>query len=257
MVKSVSQHQRGFTLIEMSIVLVIIGLIIGGILKGQELIESSRQKNMISQLDRLKAGTTTFVDRFKSLPGDFNRVALLQGGGATAGGNDNGVIGTESSNISELLNMSASTTLANEEVQYFNQLLAANLSSGGSVTSGVTLACFSSLCATASPLPPSAFPQSGLTLHYGTHEGGASPYADSKQVHWLVLSRFTTGTLSGTTGAVISPERAYQLDSKYDDGVAMTGNIRTGLVGTGCGSSGTDYDPALTNVSCHLMFSLE
>ena len=53
-------RQRGFTLIEMSIVLVIIGLIIGGILKGQELIESARIKNVISQIDTIQAATNAF-----------------------------------------------------------------------------------------------------------------------------------------------------------------------------------------------------
>src|SRR5262249_49069165 len=67
-----SAAQKGFTLIEMSIVLVIIGLIIGGILKGQEIVESSRQKNFITQLDSTRAAVNTFVDRYRALPGDFN-----------------------------------------------------------------------------------------------------------------------------------------------------------------------------------------
>src|SRR3954469_15654947 len=87
-----SLDQRGFTLIEMSIVLVIIGLIIGGILKGEELIESARQKNVISQIDALKAGTTTFVDRFKSLPGDYSGATANLNTGVVAG-DDNGYIG--------------------------------------------------------------------------------------------------------------------------------------------------------------------
>lgn len=255
------RYQRGFTLIEMSIVLVIIGLIVGGILKGQELIESSRQKNLISQIDRIKSSTTTFVDRFKGLPGDFNRVALLPNSALLTGGNDNGVVGAISSNTTDLRGM-GSTVQSSENTQYFNHLVAANLGSGGSVAgTGVTISCFAGLCATSSPLPPAAFPQSGLTLHYGTHEGGTAGggTAAAKQVHWLLLSRFlTAGTLGGgSTDGAVSPERAFQIDNKYDDGNSGAGNIRSTFIGTGCGVTGTDYTPTVTDVNCHLLFSLE
>jgi prepilin-type N-terminal cleavage/methylation domain-containing protein len=63
--------QQGFTLIEIAIVLVIIGLLLGGILKGQELITSARVRNMISQQDGVKAAYFGFQDRFRSLPGDY------------------------------------------------------------------------------------------------------------------------------------------------------------------------------------------
>ncbi|HVS27365.1 MAG TPA: prepilin-type N-terminal cleavage/methylation domain-containing protein, partial [Burkholderiales bacterium] len=49
------RKQSGFTLIEIAIVLVIIGLLLGGVLKGQELITSARVRNLISQQDGIKA----------------------------------------------------------------------------------------------------------------------------------------------------------------------------------------------------------
>lgn len=52
---SMSNHQRGFTLIEIAIVLVIIGLLLGGVLKGQELVTSARVRNLISAQDGVKA----------------------------------------------------------------------------------------------------------------------------------------------------------------------------------------------------------
>ena len=51
------RKQAGFTLIEIAIVLVIIGLLLGGVLKGQELITSARVRNLISQQDGIKATT--------------------------------------------------------------------------------------------------------------------------------------------------------------------------------------------------------
>jgi prepilin-type N-terminal cleavage/methylation domain-containing protein len=61
----------GFTLIEIAIVLVIIGLLLGGVLKGQELITGARVRNLISQQDGVKAAFFGFQDRFRALPGDY------------------------------------------------------------------------------------------------------------------------------------------------------------------------------------------
>ena len=55
-------HRNGFTLIEVAIVLVIIGLLLGGILKGQELITGARVRNLISQQDGIKAAFFGFQD---------------------------------------------------------------------------------------------------------------------------------------------------------------------------------------------------
>lgn len=64
--------QRGFTLIEIAIVLVIIGLLLGGVLKGQELITSARVRNLIAQQDGIKAAFFGFQDRYRAFPGDYS-----------------------------------------------------------------------------------------------------------------------------------------------------------------------------------------
>src|SRR5688572_20861837 len=64
--------QAGFTLIEIAIVLVIIGLLLGGVLKGQELITAARVRNLISNQDGVKAAYFGFLDRFRALPGDYS-----------------------------------------------------------------------------------------------------------------------------------------------------------------------------------------
>ena len=87
------RKQSGFTLIEIAIVLVIIGLLLGGVLKGQELITSARVRNLISQQDGVKAAYFGFLDRFRALPGDYsqasNNIANVAAG---TNGNNNGRI---------------------------------------------------------------------------------------------------------------------------------------------------------------------
>jgi prepilin-type N-terminal cleavage/methylation domain-containing protein len=63
-------RQRGFTLVEIAIVLVIIGLLLGGILKGQEMITQAKIKNVIADFSGISAAYHGYVDRYKKIPGD-------------------------------------------------------------------------------------------------------------------------------------------------------------------------------------------
>jgi prepilin-type N-terminal cleavage/methylation domain-containing protein len=62
--------QSGFTLVEIAIVLVIIGLLLGGVLKGQELINSAKVKNLASDFRSISSFVFAYQDRFRALPGD-------------------------------------------------------------------------------------------------------------------------------------------------------------------------------------------
>jgi len=70
------KRQAGFTLIEIAIVLVIIGLLLGGVLKGQELITAARVRNLISTQDGVKAAYFGFLDRYRALPGDYSSATV-------------------------------------------------------------------------------------------------------------------------------------------------------------------------------------
>ena len=76
------KQQSGFTLVEIAIVLVIIGLLLGGVLKGQELINSAKVKNMIGDFRTVSSLVYAYQDRFKAFPGDQNQNQLNDAFGA-------------------------------------------------------------------------------------------------------------------------------------------------------------------------------
>lgn len=93
------RQEAGFTLVEIAVVLVIIGLLLGAVLKGQELIENSRVKNAVNEINSVRAAAYGYLDRYKSLPGDDGPVGTLTARGTnwttvSVGGNRDGAIGT-------------------------------------------------------------------------------------------------------------------------------------------------------------------
>src|SRR5437763_16269619 len=94
--ENMRSQQSGFTLVEIAIVLVIIGLLLGGILKGQELINSARVKNIANDFRVIPTYIYAYQDKFRALPGDDNKATShVQTNPVTAGladGNGNGVI---------------------------------------------------------------------------------------------------------------------------------------------------------------------
>jgi prepilin-type N-terminal cleavage/methylation domain-containing protein len=86
-------RQAGFTLVEIAIVLVIIGLLLGGVLKGQEMIENSKIKSIVNDMKAVQAAYNGYIDRYKAIPGDETQATMLaRGWTGTVGGNGNGVL---------------------------------------------------------------------------------------------------------------------------------------------------------------------
>lgn len=78
------RRQAGFTLIELAIVLVIIGLLLGGVLKGQELIASAKVKNMAGDFKNVQVMLYGYQDKFRALPGDDAGATTHLNGGVVA-----------------------------------------------------------------------------------------------------------------------------------------------------------------------------
>ena len=84
--------QTGFTLVEIAIVLVIIGLLLGGILKGQEMITQAKIKNVIADFSGISAAYYGYQGRYRAIPGDDPNAATRWAGAATATLAGNGVV---------------------------------------------------------------------------------------------------------------------------------------------------------------------
>ncbi len=195
--------QTGFTLIELAIVLVIIGLLLGGVLRGQELINSAKVKNMARDFQNVQVYIYGYQDKFKALPGDDAAVATHVTGGtpATVGTLGNGVIQGNWD----------TTTDGDESCVFWQHVRLAGLAPGPTVIS----------CA------------AGNTYQPRNADGGligiqsVSGFADLN-----VLP--TVGGISGAyvvcSNAILG-KFAKQLDTTLDDGVGNTGSVRVQVVG--------------------------
>jgi prepilin-type N-terminal cleavage/methylation domain-containing protein len=212
------RKQAGFTLIEIAIVLVIIGLLLGGVLKGQELITSARVRNIISQQDGVKAAYFGFLDRFRALPGDYSLASTnIANVAAGANGNGNGQI--------------TANTVAGATIDEFIAVWD-HLSKAGFINGSYTYA--------ASPENPGTAP--------------TSPYARYIQVIYDNVYGDGTGAVRHNikTGNGIPSELLSEIDRKIDDGNPVTGVFQfsaypggtAGSASTAPAGAGTCYSAA-------------
>jgi prepilin-type N-terminal cleavage/methylation domain-containing protein len=193
------RQQSGFTLVEIAIVLVIIGLLLGGILKGQELINSARVKNLANDFRTIPTYIYAYQDKFRALPGDDAQVVAHVAGStlATTGGTiGNGVIDGHWNSI----------TATDESFLFWQHVRLANLAAGPTSVGDATYR------------PTNAL---GGTI------GIASNSALTAQIAGM------TGTYQVCSRGVLG-KFAIQLDVQMDDGQPCTGSLRAiPDVGTG------------------------
>ena len=193
--RKLNSRQAGFSLVELAIVLIVIGLIVGGVLKGMDLIESARLKAVLSQLNEYRVATGTFLDRYDALPGDFNSAREHIDSNLINGNND-GTIADKGLKHGD------------KAQQYWAHLAAANLipkpgepPQGGNVKFGQGA--------------PAARIGGGITVVY-------TPKPDMPG-HWFLL-----GAENGDSGngALLTSQQAMTLDRQADNGDPNSGRIR-------------------------------
>jgi prepilin-type N-terminal cleavage/methylation domain-containing protein len=203
---SFKNTQSGFTLVEIAIVLVIIGLLLGGVLKGTELIENAKVKKAVNEINGMTSAFYAYQDRYKQLPGDDGPVLnITSRGGPWAGlggGNADGIL---TSPLAQTFN----PTAAAESQLLWQHLRAASLIAGDPTGTGVA------------NLPKNAF---GGLLGFTSVAVGAAPTISARVI-----------CLSQVPG-----KSAAAIDIQIDDGNGNTGKVRgiTGAVGANTPPSG-------------------
>ncbi len=126
--------QQGFTLVEIAIVMVIIGLLLGGVLKGQEIITNAKIKNLENDFSGITAAIYSYQDRYRALPGDDARASDRFGTTAPS----NGTLGN-----GDIEGLFDSITASDESSAFWSHLRKAGLVEGDSSDNILPINAFS------------------------------------------------------------------------------------------------------------------
>lgn len=231
--------EAGFTLVELAIVMMIIGLLIGGILKGQELVANAQVTATIAQIKGINGALSTFRDKYSAMAGDMANAGnrLRDCAGACATGAAGGTTGDGRINTPAALgNVPA---LADEGLLAFVHMAAADLISGVDITAAGTANFGSAL--------PDAKMSGGFWLGF-TQNGAATGVVGMRPGHYLVFNGLAANVAAAGQNGITTTQGA-QVDRKLDDGIPNTGDVQA--TGSNC-VAGNLYQESRTDASCSL-----
>ncbi len=251
----------GFSLVELSIVLVILGLLTGGILAGQSLIRAAELRAVTTEFNKYQTAMQTFRDKYFAIPGDFKDATkfwgyLVSGSGcttnssqavATPGACDGDGDGTLDFN---------GTGNAAEVFGFWQHLANAGLIEG--TYTGIAGSGSATDAVLGENSPKSKMANGGWTARNLNTESTVSVnYYDYNYGHVFVFG----ATISGfdTVAGLLKNEEVWNIDTKMDDGRPGYGKIMAGRWGACSDASAdddldSDYDLTTTSANCSIVF---
>jgi prepilin-type N-terminal cleavage/methylation domain-containing protein len=211
--------RNGFSLIELSIVLVIMGLIVGGVMAGSSLIRNAEVKSVITEFTQYRDAALTFRTKYGALPGDLPDAGNYWSGAVS--GNGDGV-----------LDVAALAGATAEFAQFWRHLSLAGLAEGEYTGLAGGNGVRHMIAGTNIPRATLTNAAWG-TFTQGTYAGDASNFA-YEYGNVIALGGETTNNWNWTP--VLKPEEAWNIDMKIDDGMPGAGTI-VSLNRTTCAAS--------------------
>jgi prepilin-type N-terminal cleavage/methylation domain-containing protein len=207
--------EQGFTLVELAIVLVIIGLIIGGVLVGQDMIKSAEIRATIGQWEQYNSAVNTFRDKYRYIPGDINGTRSVEFGlttrtGAAGKGDGNGLLQACAATAAAGLLAGCETTMFWRDL---NEV---------SLMDGYYRAATDALTAWSTVQVPTVFPETKLG------RGNYWTVFSAEGKNWYEIANITAIDAAGayTMTSALSPFEAYNIDRKTDDNRPLYGGVR-------------------------------
>ncbi len=250
---TISTAQRGFTLIELSIALVIISLLIGGVLTGQSLIQSSELQSVITDEGKFVTAVNVFDQKYNALPGDMTNATSFWG---TDSACPNTPYNTTSKQATCNGDGNGSVDGNYESFRFWQQLANAGLIRGsytGAAGQGASWEADIGLNVPASRIANSGY----LCVYFGAVSGDPNLF-DGNYGH---VCFFGAGwALNWPLGPAITAREAYGLDQKVDDGQPASGKVMgfKSSFAPGCttaNDASARYAVTVLGVKCNLAFT--